>query len=433
MRLTIVSNGDFYSTYGGGQVYVKNLVDELIARQKSHQLDLSVVSVHNRFSTALVCSDYKGVPLYEVSPLSNYVELLSKINPDIVHIHGEKARMVDTCAALRIPCVVTAHHGGICCPAGALLNHKDQICHQPADLYRCLPCYLRNIRTGLFWYPIVKHLPIKSFVKIGALLKKIPFVPILTPVGESMYAIQEKKKQWDTVRLHASHIIAPSNAIAESMILNGCDKGKISVVPHGISLPIRERKSATNAAITPVSDSLSTIHFYYVGRICYVKGVHVMLEAFTSLPNRNIMLHLIGGTGNKEEVRYQKRLLEHYRSDKQIVWHGKVEPPKVHEMVSAYHCLLHPTICMEIFGLNIAEAQSQGKYIIATRCGGSEMQIHSEKEGMLVAPNNVSEIRDAMQRYLDNPIPSNAKVNTIENHSAQLLSVYGNLIDKKGE
>ena len=30
MKLFQIASGDFFSTYGGGQVYVKNIVDEMI-------------------------------------------------------------------------------------------------------------------------------------------------------------------------------------------------------------------------------------------------------------------------------------------------------------------------------------------------------------------------------------------------------------------
>ena len=40
MRVLHIASGDFFSTYGGGQVYVKNIVDTMI----DMGIDLSVVS-----------------------------------------------------------------------------------------------------------------------------------------------------------------------------------------------------------------------------------------------------------------------------------------------------------------------------------------------------------------------------------------------------
>ena len=38
MKILQIASGDFFSTYGGGQVYVKNIVDEMIRQQYSVQV-----------------------------------------------------------------------------------------------------------------------------------------------------------------------------------------------------------------------------------------------------------------------------------------------------------------------------------------------------------------------------------------------------------
>lgn len=35
MKILQIASGDFFSTYGGGQIYVKNIVDEWIRRQQN--------------------------------------------------------------------------------------------------------------------------------------------------------------------------------------------------------------------------------------------------------------------------------------------------------------------------------------------------------------------------------------------------------------
>lgn len=424
MKLCIVANGDFFSDYGGGQVYVCNLVDELIRQKLSLDIDLSIISFASGFPQLPNHKSYKGVDLYELSPLGKVHDLLLSIHPDIVHAHGEKFLIVKACHELSIKCVITAHHGGICCPAGTLLNHKDQICHDQADLHRCLPCYLRNIRTGKFWYPIVKHIPSKLYLKIGAILKRCPFIPILTPIGEAMYSIQEKMDKWDAIRELSTHIIAPSYAIADSMILNGCDKNKITVIPHGIPLPPTTTLTQTDNEIrTP-----SIIHFYYVGRICYVKGIHVMLKAFSQIENPNIRLHIIGGSGNKTEEHYKKQLQKRYSNDARIVWHGKLKTHDVAKLIKTYHCLIHPAVYMEVFGLNIAESLVMHKYVIATKCGGSEMQIHNAAQGVLVAPNDIISLQSALSNYFLNPHVGNGQTISIQTHVSDLVFSYQNVL-----
>ena len=416
MNVCIVASGDFFSDYGGGQVYVKNLVDELICQKDNLALELSVVSFSASFSKIPLCKDYNGIPLFELNQEGDITTLLTKIHPDIVHAHGEKLKVAIVCKTLGIPCIVTAHHGGLVCPAGALLNTNDKICTIPAEYKYCLKCYLRNTPTGLFWHPIIKHLSSKHYCRIGHCLNKLPFIPFLSPIGETGMIVNQKLKDWQELKENATHFIAPSNAIAEALERNGCHHEKISVIPHGIP------KLNNNYQFSIFNYQF--IKFYYVGRISYIKGIHVLLKSFSSIKNDEIELHIIGGAVTNSEKRYQKNLQRHYKSDSRIVWHGKMPLEQVMQVVSDFHCLVHPAICLEIFGLDIAEALSQHKYIIATRCGGPEMQIHNESEGLLVAPNDANALRDAMLHFINKPLQSNATVESIEDHIKKLIQVY---------
>ena len=140
--------------------------------------------------------------------------------------------------------------------------------------------------------------------------------------------------------------------------------------------------------------------------------------------NPNIELHLIGGAGNNTELRYMRRLQRKYKNDTRIVWHDKLPYEQMSEVTKDFHCLVHPAIYLEVFGLNISEALAQHKYVIATRCGGPEMQIHNESEGLLVAPNDAYALRNAMLQYISNPMQSNATVESIENHIKKLYQLY---------
>lgn len=418
MHLCLVSSGNFFSSYGGGQVYVKNLADELI---RQNQVKLSIVSCHSGFNLEPHKKDYKGVPIWEINSQGNFEKLINEIKPDIIHAHGEKAKVAIVCRQLNIPCIVTAHHGGILCPAGTLLNHKDQICHTKACHKACLPCYLKTIRTGICWYPFMKLIPTERYLRLGHFLAGKRFIPFINPIGQAAFSIQGRFDQWQQIRDNATLIIAPSQAIADSMILNGANPEKIKVIPHGIPIPQVKEK--------PIANGQKPIAFYYVGRITRVKGIHIMLEAFSRINNAQIELHIIGGAGTKSERGYMNHLQKKYRRDRRIIWHGKIVAEEVPALVNQYDVLIHPTICMEIFGLDIAEAIAQAKFVIATRCGGAEMQILDGKNGMLIEPNNITCLQQAIESTIYSPTKNfPCRVHTIESHAKQLTQTYQQFI-----
>jgi glycosyltransferase involved in cell wall biosynthesis len=426
IKILIVSSSSFYSSYGGGQVYVKNIVDEMIRQQ----LDFAIATPGTKTEKV---DSYKGAAVFTFTNkivgdnLEQLKIFIANIKPDVVHAHGYKAAFAKACKELGIPCVVTAHHAGILCPAGALLNHKDKICTIKANAKDCLPCVLKNIREGIHIWPFLKILPVKHQITIGRFLKKLPFLYYVTPVGTAALSIHDKKKEWQSIYENCTLLIAPSKAIAASMIINGASSDKIQLVPHGIPLPL---PTTTDTTLKKIAENYLPLKFFFVGRICHVKGVHIMLEAFDQI-NFDAELHIIGGTGNRTEERYASELQQKYQDNKKIFWHGKVPAYQINQIIALFDVMIHPTICLEIYGLTISEALAMGKPVVATRCGGAEMQIQEGENGILVEPNDVQSLKLAIEPLINNPkmveqlsrmAPRDVKC--IDKHIGELMEFY---------
>lgn len=412
MKILLVSSGNFFSSYGGGQVYVKNITEEMIRQNEK----ITIISCHASHDKGIKSLIYQGILIYEINPgeeEKNIKTLVGKINPDIIHIHGEKALFCKLSREMGIPNVVTAHHGGIVCPAGTLLNEKDEICRTTVCHNNCLPCCLRNIRSGKYWYPLMKLLPTKSYLTIGEILTKLPFILFITPIGQTALSIPKKQEEWNTVCKYSDNVIAPSHAIAEAMARNGMPSEKITVVPHGIPLPNR---------VLPQPSQSKGIRFFYAGRICDVKGIHILLAAFHQLTSPNAELHLIGDANN----RYARHLQQKYKQDNRIIWHGYIPNKQIYHIINSFHILIHPAIYLEVFGLNIAEALAMGKPVLATRCGGAEMQIEEGKNGWLVEPNNPEALKNTMEKIMKGTLPDvkGENVISIRDHCKVLIQIY---------
>lgn len=425
MRILQVASGDFFSTYGGGQVYVRNIVDRMI----DMDLDLSIISFVRNCGTNE--NLYRGHRIESISPdisESDLESIIGDINPDIIHAHSNKAIVCSIGKRLGIPVVVTSHHGGILCPAGALMDCRDSICRKTVTHRNCLPCVLRNIRTGLrLWYPFMRHIPVRKYISLGKLLKSLPFIPFVTPVGQSALQIDEMRRYWQSIAKDSTLVVAPSQRIADAMIANGLEKGKVRVLPHGIPLPFSRPPQPE------IVDG--KIKFFFVGRICYIKGLHVLLDALGEVADSRIEMHIIGGAGNKEEERYLSRLRRKYDHDSRIFWHGKVDPSEIYDLTRQFHISVAPTVCMEIFGLNIAEALALGKPVLASRCGGAEMQIRDGVNGWLVEPNDPKALAEKINEIIMNPgvidsMSSNCRAISIEEHCNSLVDIYTNVLKR---
>lgn len=423
MKILQIASGDFFSTYGGGQVYVKNVVEEII-RQGLEVVIFSFVGKEIYTEE----KDYKGVSLWEIGTRAtsfDIKELVRGISPDIIHAHSQKALFATIGERLHIPVVITAHHGGILCPAGTLMNAEDCICQTSLSHEHCLKCCLANIRTGRSWYPLMKLLPKKNYIQLGKTLEKLPFIPFVTPIGGVALSIENKIKEWQTICDNATKVIAPSNAIAEAMCRNGLSRDKVSVIPHGIP-------KAAPAVIEKKQDD--KIRFFYVGRIGRVKGINILLEAFTGIANsEKAELHIIGEGGKSPAgMRYMKSLYSKY-PDSNIIWHGKVPSEKVYDTIKDFDIMVHPAIYLEVFGLNMSEALAMNKPVLATRCGGAEMQIVENVNGWLIEPNNVEMLREKIDELIVNGVSFdttslNQNVISLKQHVKTLEKLYANML-----
>jgi glycosyltransferase involved in cell wall biosynthesis len=424
MRILHIASGDFFSTYGGGQVYVKNVVDCMI----DMEFDVAVISSVGGLPQ-LTVKQYRGHQLIEIPTTDKEQiirEAIEMCKPNVIHAHSLKHLVCRIGKSLGIPVVVTSHHGGILCPAGTRLNCSDQICQTSVNHRECLPCVLRNTRTGLrYWYPFMRLLPRNAYIKFGNFLTNKPFIPFITPIGIAAKQIDVKICEWNEIAEKCSIMVAPCVEIANAMIQNGLDSKKIRVLPHGIPLPKH----------IPVYPQIvdGCIKFYYVGRICYVKGIHILLEAFSQVKNSNIELHLIGGAGNKTETRYMSKLRKRYCNDSRIVWHGKIAPDAIYDTIRNYHISSSSSAFLEAFGLNIAEALAMGKPVLSTRCGGGEMQIEDGVNGWLVPTNDITAFADKI-RYIINhseilpTMSANCHAMSIEEHCLSLSEIYQNVL-----
>lgn len=60
MTILLISSSNFFSTYGGGQVYVKNIADEMIRQG----MDITIISPDRNSREIVAKGEYRGRPLY---------------------------------------------------------------------------------------------------------------------------------------------------------------------------------------------------------------------------------------------------------------------------------------------------------------------------------------------------------------------------------
>jgi glycosyltransferase involved in cell wall biosynthesis len=446
MRILIPSSSTFEDQYGGGQVYVRSVAEELTR----HGHTVIVVSLHPDRSTdageSMQTLDHGPILEERISfrdkpdsrtpteltgaALQAAVNCLLRHQPDVVHANAWKTTFAAACHQHGTPCIVTAHHGGIVCPAGALLDWQDRICSRAIDQDTCAGCCRRKMPLGWLIDPLFRYLPLALIRPLDGVLCRIRNIPFLSPAVRMTTAPGRLRKSVGALSLPGTILVAPSRAIASALERNGIQQEQILHIPHGIQPYSRNLLQPLLGARAP--------RFLFIGRISPVKGLHVLLRALSTLPSGLPWeLHIAGTDVTRAERRYKKSLIKSHPGAARIRWLGRLDRQQLGRAIDNCDLLVLPSICLEVFGLVILEAFSAGRPVVATRCGGPEEIVRHEVDGLLVAPNDVTDLAESLRRLIEHPeeirrLASNVQpVTSIEQHVRALESAYAQALNVK--
>jgi glycosyltransferase involved in cell wall biosynthesis len=199
-------------------------------------------------------------------------------------------------------------------------------------------------------------------------------------------------------------------------------KEKIVVIYNGIDHNVfypKERKKEREFKIG------------FVGALVKQKNAFGVVRAFAKLKNRTHVKLLIGGVG-REEKKIREFIRKHKVKNVQIV--GFIPEDKLNDFYNSLDLFVFPSF-YEGFGLPVLEALACGVPVITSNT--SSLPEIAGEAGILVNPNSVDEIVNAMERVIKNKkLQNKMRVNGIkqakkfdwEKTARETLKVYESLI-----
>lgn len=144
----------------------------------------------------------------------------------------------------------------------------------------------------------------------------------------------------------------------------------------------------------------------FVGRLEKRKGIHTLLSALPAVLEAfpDWECHVVGedrlpfAGGAPIKDRFQRRHAG-ARWMKRVVFHGQVSGEVLHEHYRLCDVFVVPAI-YESFGLAYHEAMQYAKPVVACRAGGMPETVRDGQEGLLVAPEDVGGLQEALHRLM---------------------------------
>lgn len=281
------------------------------------------------------------LPFTTIFSLKSYREIRQIIrenNIDIVHVHNTLPLVSLSCyyAAKKekIKLVQTIHNFRFVCP-NALFYRDGHICED--CLEKGLLCSIRHncYRSS------------KTQTAMVALMLKL-------------------------------HRIAGSFRKPDAYIaLTQFNKNKLSVIVPAEKIFVKPNYLSVAKTAQPFADNKDSSPFVYAARLESVKGIFVLLNAFKSLPEENL---LILGTG-PEEASVKEFIAKHNLTN--VTCLGFTPHEEALSLLSKAKALVFPSLWYEGFPMTIVESLSLGIPVIASNTPNIGEIIHTGKNGML--------------------------------------------------
>ena len=166
----------------------------------------------------------------------------------------------------------------------------------------------------------------------------------------------------------------------------------------------------------------------FVGRFSPEKGVDLLLEAAAALPQ--VELWMIGRGPQEPALR---ELAARRGFADRVRWLGyKPYGPQLFETIRQTHVLAMPSRT-EGLGLAVIEAMSQSVPVVAARVGGMVELVRHGHNGLLVEPENVRALADALAALMDEDrrlamagnAVATARQHTLDRQTGRLLAAIG--------
>lgn len=383
-----------------------------------------------------------------------FKEFLIKYNIKIIHINeifGFSSSIIKVATANGVKCIVTVHEYWWLCTHRVMVDYNNIICDGPDNIRKCSYCIQDKLKTfnsrkikfrekvknsTPTIYKLISFLKkLSKLIKIGKANQKYLELDFGTRnYNDSISSkleiqvLNRLKKNIDA--LNNTHlIIAVSSDVKRILTKYGVNHEKILIQHIGSTI------ANQYIAHTKEVDSENVV-FGFIGGVSYYKGIHQLVDAYMSLPERYLKksrLEIFGkystGYYNSMNLKYIKN--NHYT--KNIIFHGKYNPQDIPLITNKIDIMVLPSLCADTAPQTIFESFSCNLPIIAPKIGGFTDFIAHMVNGLIYETASVQSLTEALERIIDKPqiidklrngIP---KMKTIEDNTKELFEIYSQL------
>lgn len=201
----------------------------------------------------------------------------------------------------------------------------------------------------------------------------------------------------------ATHVIPEGEGVKNDLLNNGITKKPLKVLGYGNVMGVDMKRFSRRPEVIKIAEGIrdeSKFTFVTVGRIVRDKGINEMIAAFQKLQetDKNVRLILVGDYEDQLDpisVDSQKAI----RDNKGIEAVGRKSGDELLAYYAAADCFVSASY-REGFPNTVLEAGAMGLPCVVTNINGSREIIKDGVNGMIVPPQDVESLYNAMKIML---------------------------------
>lgn len=327
-----------------------------------------------------------------------FERFLGEAQPDILHFQHLMSlsyRLIAQAQRRSLPAVLTLHDYWFICSNSQLIWPDARICQGKALGLNCARCALARVRS--------------------------PWVRPLRPIAVPFLFIRDALVRRSAMM--ADRLIAPSRFLIEQYVRAGFPSDRFVYLENGVDVE-RIRKHPRRPSVD------GRVRFTYLGALAWQKGVHVVVEAFRSIPAEKAVLRIYGDpTVFPEYAAY----LRQRANPTNTSFEGPIPNEEVGRVLAETDVVVVPSLWYENSPVVIQEAFAAGVPVIASDLGALAEKVQPGKNGWRCPPGDIGAWQACLLSILERSSPreglwiESTPVQSMVEHVAHLEEIYRSL------
>ncbi|HBM81370.1 MAG TPA: glycosyl transferase family 1 [Clostridiaceae bacterium] len=404
----------------------------------NHKVKVSRVDKHNKIEVYEIVNPLP-VPLMggikhptefcKKTDINIYMDFLSKIYPDIIHIHtlmGLHKEFLEAAKRLKIKTVFTTHDYFGLCPKVNFIDYKGKVCKDNNNFNKCLLCNSRGYSAKLI------------FAMQSRLYRKFKDSTLVInlrhdkkeKISNSLINSRKLIKELDK-NINANDYSNLRDYYYKMFEMIDCFHFNSSISKEVYKSFIRCKGEIVNITHSDIKDhrklkeyhSGNNINILYIGPQEFYKGYFLLKDSLDELISTGINNFVLNVYGNN---------INNNSDSGYIRYFGRFNYNQLDEIFNKADLLVIPSIWKETFGFIGLEAMSYGLPVIATRNVGFKDIIKNGNTGIIIEPYKEALVGVLKKVVLNPKILEDINKNIVYsdfnysmgNHAKQIYSLY---------